>query len=321
MPISLNQLAWAQDFLKTHDYKILGNAKTIRDRPWSCVSCFETDKGPLYLKSMAQPYANEGILLLFLAQKGITNITTVIAHNPAFSCFLMKGAGWPLRKIQTIDFNEDIFCRFLKHYTQIQINCIPLVDQLLSIGVPDWRLHRLPYLYRDFINKTELLENDSLTPKEITILHELSPHMNVLCQELAGFNIPETLEHGDFHDNNILIEGDQITINDWGDAFLSHPFLSLAAALDSARRNHNLQETDQGYRQAREAYLSQWQDFANLDNLMKASNMAQHLHFFVFAMGFSRIYDCPGIENFPKFKGYVTESLRNFIQTAKEYTP
>lgn len=318
MPISVHQLAWAQNSLKTHGCESLGNLKIIRDRPWSCVGCIETDKGPIYLKSMAQPYANEGELLLFLAEKGIKNITEVIDHNSSLSCFLMKGAGWPLRKTQSFKFNEDIFCQFLKDYTKIQLNCISLVDQFLKIGVTDWRLHRLPKLYRDFINKTALLQNDGLSLEEITLLHELSSHMVDLCQQLADFQIPETLEHGDFHDNNILIEDDQITINDWGDAFISHPFLSLAAALDSARRNHNLQATHQIYRKAQEAYLSRWLDFGDFDNLLKAYNLAQHLHYFVFAMGFSRIYDCPGIENFPKFKGYVAESLRNFIQTAED---
>jgi len=318
MPILPNQFTWARDYLNTHGYDPLGDPTIIRDRPWSCVSCFTTAKGPIFLKSMAEPYANEAVLLLFLAQNGIHHITEVIASNQELSCFLMKGAGWPLRKKQISDFKGDVFCHFLKIYAPIQITCISLVDKLLALGVNDWRLEKLPHLYKDFVSNTHLLESDGLTLEEIEHLKELSPQVNRLCVKLSEFGIPETLEHGDFHDNNILILDDQITINDWGDSFISHPFFSLAAALDSAKRNHNLQESDQRYTEARDAYLNQWHDYVPADQLLNALDSAQKLHFIIFAMGFSRIYTCPGIENFPEFKGYGAESLRNFIRLTKE---
>ncbi len=50
-----------------------------------------------------------------------------------------------------------------------------------------------------------------------------------------------------------------------------------------------------------------------MDSLRKAFEVAKILHLFVFAMGFSRIKSCPGIENFPRFKGYVAGSLREML--------
>ena len=47
---------------------------------------------------------------------------------------------------------------------------------------------------------------DPLTKNELNQLGLLQPTFFDLCLQLAGFNIPETIEHGDFHDNNVLVQ-------------------------------------------------------------------------------------------------------------------
>lgn len=315
MPITPSQNYWAQETLHSLGYTIQNGPHVVRDRPWSCVSCFNTSQGTVYLKSMAAPYSNEPILLQFLKDQGIENITKVIVLNNALSCFLMGDSGQPLRDKQTSTFKPDLFYQYLKLYAAIQIDCIHLVNDILALGVNDWRLEKLPNLYKKFVQNQDILLKDGLSLSELYRLQQLAPMMRILCEELAAYGIPETIEHGDFHDNNILIREDKITINDWGDASISHPFFSLAAALDSAKRNHNLQKTDNTYLKARDVYLNQWQDFGKQDTLLRAFEIAQKLHRFVFAMSFSRINSCPGIENFPKFNGYIADSMRELLET------
>lgn len=318
MPITQNQHSWAQDTLRSLGYAIQ-ELYVVRDRPWSCVSCYKTSKGKIYLKSMAAPYANEAILLQFLADQGIQNITQVIASNDVLSCFLMEDAGQPLRENQTSAFDLNVFCRYLQIYAGIQIKCIPLIEGLFAQGVNDWRLEKLPHLYEDFIQKREILLDDGLTLFEIDQLEQAVPKIRVLFEKLASYGISETIEHGDFHDNNILVQGDILTINDWGDSSISHPFFSLAAALDSAKRNHDLQESDERYGVAQDAYLVKWLEFAPMDTLREAFEGAKILHRFVFSLGFSRIKMCPRIEEFPKFKGYVAGSLRELLSEMQTF--
>lgn len=313
MPISQDQYFWAHHTLNSLGYRTLGDPIIIRDRPWSCVGCYKTSRGKVYLKSMAEPYANEANLLEFLNKKKIQHITHVISSNSELSCFLMTEAGDPLRENQISQFDLEKFCRYLEIYAKIQIICIPLVDDLLTINLPDWRVEILPELYKKFIQQRDLLINDGLFPSEIALLEQAHPVIDAICKRLGSYNIPETLEHGDFHDNNILIQGKTITINDWGDSTISHPFFSLAATLDSAKRNHQLQKSDHRYEVARDAYLCLWQQFGTLEQLREAFSIATTLHRFIFALGFSRIYSCPGIENFPRFKGYVAGSLRELL--------
>jgi aminoglycoside phosphotransferase (APT) family kinase protein len=49
-----------------------------------------------------------------------------------------------------------------------------------------------------------------------------------MCRQLAEYNLPETLVHGDFHGHNAAVREGQILVFDWTDAAISHPFMDLA---------------------------------------------------------------------------------------------
>jgi aminoglycoside phosphotransferase (APT) family kinase protein len=138
-----------------------------------------------------------------------------------------------------------------------------------------------------------MLLADGLMPFEINILNNLTPKLEILCERLATYKIPETIEHGDFHDNNILIQEDIIIISDWGDTCIAHPFFSIVSALDSAKRNHQLD--DQVCLSLRNTYLAQWKNYGTEDKLLEAFELAQKIRKFVFALSFSRVKLCENI--------------------------
>jgi len=47
------------------------------------------------------------------------------------------------------------------------------------------------------------------------------------AERLAGYRIPETLHHEDFHDANIFIYNSHYTFSDWGESGVAHPFCTL----------------------------------------------------------------------------------------------
>jgi thiamine kinase-like enzyme len=159
-----------------------------------------------------------------------------------------------------------------------------------------------------------LLKADGLIAAEIDTLHKLYPRVMELCHQLSEYRIPETIEHGDFHHNNILVHEGHFIISDWGDACISHPFFSLASCLNSAIRNHGLTEGDERYLKAQNVYLEKWLAYGSRSQLREAIILAKKLRHFQFALSFSRVKECQGIERFPQFKGYIAESLRNFIK-------
>ena len=314
----LTVIAWTKKQLIGLGYKIIDGPIVVRDMPWSKVSRFKTSKGSVYLKQMAAPFVIEPKILQFMHENFSTAVTEVIAMNEQLSCFLMKDAGQVFRDIQKQNFQTQLFCNALKIHAQIQIASVPFVESFILMSVNDWRLKKLPDLYREFVARENLLEAARLNKYEIEMLQNFSSQMQILCEQLSAYNIPETIEHNDFHDNNILIQDDRITINDWGDACISHPFLSLATALNSAKRNHNFKKTDSRYFQAQSAFLESWLDYGTIDELRKAFLIAEKLSYFQFALSFSRIESCVSVEEFGLYSGYMAEALRDFLHTVQE---
>jgi aminoglycoside/choline kinase family phosphotransferase len=309
------QFDWAHNYLVAHGYPIHEEARPVREMPWSQVYVFKTAQGCVYLKSMAAKFANEPVLLEFLNEYISPNVPEVLASNPKERCFLMKDKGHPLRGILKNEYKIDIIFQALEIYTDIQISSISQVEKLLSLGVSDWRLKNMAHLYQNFIDKEALLLADGLKPFEISKLKRLTKKVELLSQILLSYGIPETLEHGDFHDNNILIQEGCVFINDWGDASITHPFFSCEAFLNSAKRNHGLEEHCKYYDAIQKHYLHKWLAYGREHHLLKTFELAKILQHFVFALSFARIKSCEGITQFPQYNGYITNALRDFIKT------
>lgn len=318
MTINQQIIDWTKQQLAVNGYAITENPKIVREMPWSKVSCFRTPKGSVYLKQMIAPFTIEPKILQFLFKYVSNAVTEVIAVNEKLSCFLMKDAGQVLRDMQKQIFQKQLFYRALKICAEIQISSISHIDSFIAMGIDDWRLAKLSKLYQEFMSREEILKADGLNNWEIEILQKLSPEVQILCEQLSTYGIPETIEHADFQDNNILIQGNHITISDWGDTCISHPFFSLASALNSAKRNHNLKKTDERYLQAQHAYLENWLPYGTIDKLYKAFIIAEKLRYFQFALSFSRIHLCIIADTINPYYGYMAEALRHFLLTIRE---
>ncbi len=307
-------IEWAGNYLLDNGYVTKGVPEPIRAMPWSKVSCFSTSEGSVFLKQMAAPFALEPTLIKTLSEWDIDNVPKVIADNKALYCFLMKDAGQPLRNHQKDGLQLDLFCKALKIYAHIQIKAVKQVEALLLIGIPDWRVVKLPDLYQQLINQEDVLQTDGLTLPEIKVLKGLQDKVSDLCELLSGYKIPETIDHVDFHDNNILIKDGYLTIADWGDAVISHPFFSLASCLNSARRNHDLQETDGRYEILKNAYLDNWLAFAPKDQLLEAFQLAKRLRKIQVALNFCRVKKTANMNSSHDFDGYMAQALRDFMK-------
>lgn len=308
-----SSILWAQNVLQHYKYQILGEPQIIRTMPWSTVISFQTLKEMLYLKLMAKEFTYEASLLEFLHQHNFTDLPNIIATNNADGSFVMKYAGTPLRQSLTKSYDISIVCNTLKSYAKLQINCIPHITSLIKVGVSDWRLGKLTNLYKQFLLKEEFLLSDGLTPNEIHTLRHLSDNFETLCNKLSNLGIPETLEHGDFHDANILLNKEKTTIADFGDSTISHPFFSIALFLYSSKYRYNLNEADKTYITLRDSYLQEWQSYTTKDNLLEALKIATILRPFMWSLNLSRIYSCTGPEGYPEYHSHISINLRRLM--------
>ncbi len=58
-------------------------------------------------------------------------------------------------------------------------------------------------------------------------MRALAPRFRTLCDQLAAFGVPETIQHDDLHMANVYVEAGRFRVVDWGDTSISHPVASL----------------------------------------------------------------------------------------------
>lgn len=308
-------IEWALNVLTEKGYLPLEAPKTLRSMPWSTVLCFQTSKGKVFLKSMAQCFSYEPALLSFLTQQKVHHLPSILATHKNNHCFLMEDAGDPLLPILKANYDVSMIKQALKTYAELQLKCIPFVDHLISIGVMDFRLNELPTLFESFLEDSEL----GFKLEDLENLRKSKKAFENMCQALGAIGIPETLEQGDFTDENILIKNYQITFNDFGDASITHPFFSIAAFLNSAENAHHLNPSSQKYLNFRDIYLNEWKDYASHDKLIQGFEIANTLIPFVWALGLKRIKSCPGIE-VSEYNVYVEKVLKHYYTTFNALT-
>jgi aminoglycoside phosphotransferase (APT) family kinase protein len=307
-------IKWAQNYLTANGYEIQDSPETVRAMPWSVVTRFSTSKGSIYLKEMATLFSLEPTLIRTLSEWDDGTAPRGISINKDLRCFLMEDAGIQLSTYLKTNFQIDLLAKAVTMCAKSQYKAVNHVDVLLSIGVLDWRLVKLPNLYLQLLNQEAILRDDGLTAAEIKVLRTLHPTISTLCDRLSQYKIPETLEHTDFHDSNILIKDGCLTIGDWGDAVISHPFFSLVSYLNSVTRYYDVKETDERYVHLQSVYLNAWLEFASKDHLIEAFQLAKRLRPCQVALSFIRVKMCPNLESSFRFTGYIAAALRDFIQ-------
>lgn len=112
----------------------------MQNRPWSYVIRYETSAGWIYLKQTPKLIALEASITKILHDQFHAPVPEIITSNQKLDCFLMKGAGNPLRPILKRQFDGKLLCKAVDVFTKMQIAVSNDVDVFINIGVPDYRL-------------------------------------------------------------------------------------------------------------------------------------------------------------------------------------
>jgi len=184
---------------------VRGEIEQVHERPWSAVWRVPTDEGNLFFKASAPGFDHEAAVVTTLAPVAPDLLPSVVAADVDRGWLLLRDAGARLREHpETAGWDA-----ILSQYAELQRSAAGRVDALLAAGVPDVRLAFLPGLYADLGGRDETLVRE-------------------LCDELATLGIPETIQHDDLHDGQVFVRDGSARILDWGDACVSHPFMTFA---------------------------------------------------------------------------------------------
>ncbi len=324
MNTQLESINWATDFLRSKDYALLTAPAVVVETPWSIVVRFATNRGDIYLKQTPPALALEAKIIRLLAQQFHASVPTVLAEQEDLHCFLMQDAGITLRKyLQSVPEAEDepdLLFKSIRNYTAVQRSVEMQVEAFLTLGVPDWRLDKLPQLYNAMLSDSELLIADGITDKELQTLQTLSPTFAEQCALLARYSIVETLVQQDFHTNNILIDPDtlKMTFVDLGETVITHPFFSLHTFLRQAITHHGVSQLDHTYSLLQQVYIEGWSKSAERYAILEAFMFSKKLWPIYSALGCYRLMKAVDLEAYETYYADRPNQLSGYI---REYLP
>ena len=311
-------LKWGTDCLVSNGYSIEQSPEILLSTPWSTVIRFSTSTGKIYLKETAPSIFLELQIFRLLSQQFHASVPVVIAINDDLHCFLTKDAGNPLRETLKAEFRPDLLNQAIKQYAAIQRSTEDDIETFLKLGVPDWRLDKLPILYDQTIKQTDFLKAEGLTDNELQVLQGLSSQFLSQCATLSNYGIPETLGQHDFHDNNILFDPNtkRMTFIDLGETAIIHPFFSLYTCLRQSIKHHGVKEADETYRKLQDACFENWLGLATKNKLSEMFILAKQLWPIYSALDCYRLMMSVDLQ---AYKSYYANRPSQIIEYFREY--
>ncbi len=271
---------WIQSQLTRLNITIIGDIEEPHTRPWSTVWRIPTSNGDIYFKATPSVLVYEPALTQTISRQHPDQVPAVLASDWEQGWALLPDGGQRLRELLRGEGSSRRWETILPQYAALQIAYINQLDPLLALGMPDRRLDKLPGLLEHLLTDTGMLYIDQpggITTAEYETLQAFLSQFMALCEQLADYGIPHSINHGDLHDGNIFVRDGSAIFFDWGDCSASHPFFSLRTTFVSLENSLNIAEDDQIFDHLARIYLQSWTDYAAMEDLLAAFAIARRL--------------------------------------------
>src|SRR5207302_697516 len=106
-------------------------------------------------------------------------------------------------------------------------------------------------------------------------LRRLIPEAHGAFEELGSSGIPETINNDDMTDGTIHVRDGSYRFLDWGDACVSHPFITLTVTLRVIELRHKLAPESKAIARVRDAYLEPFTAFGGREELLRLVPLAR----------------------------------------------
>lgn len=235
----------------------------------------KTTERMFYLKILPPFFAHELPLLQYLSLAYPHSVPALVAVDTEAQWMLMRDfGGASLSQSENLSDVEEA----LRRYATLQIDQIAHVQHLRTLGCPYLPVEALAQQIDNLLADTPSLMMNSpvgLSEEDVLRFQHLSPLLRSMCQQLADSPVPYSLEHGDFHDENIAMTGTDPLYFDWTDSCITHPFFSLYPFLLGIETKWS-GIAHIGER-LRDVYLQPWERYASKEQLVAIFELAQKL--------------------------------------------
>lgn len=213
-------LDWATAVLAQRGLALRARAQQIKTWNLSSVWRLPLREGHAWLKVVPAFFAHEGALIAALARHG--GVPQVLGYERGRTLLaeLPGSDGFHA----TLDERR----RMIELLVRLVSASRPELPELLALGLPDYRSAPLSEASARSVARhaAELSVEDQHTLA--CFLRELPARW----ARLSSCGLADGLVHGDFHSGNMRVAGAELTLLDWGDAGIGHPFLDYAAFLE-----------------------------------------------------------------------------------------
>lgn len=229
-----------------------------------------TSIGDVWFKANIPALAHELTVVALLAARRPESVPVLLAADHGRGWMLTGDGGTQLRGIVERERDLGRWLEVLPRYAELQIGATPDVPSFLAGKVPDRRLTSLPRRFGELLDRV-----DGLATEERRQLRLLQPRVAELCDHLAALGVPETIQHDDPHDGQVLVRDDAVVFFDWGDSCVSHPFFTMSVTLEGVIA-WGVDDVDGSVelRPFRDAYLEPFTAFASRGALDAALDSA-----------------------------------------------
>lgn len=314
-----NELNWASKYIfETFSENII-NSEIKADTAYSTVYKIESKSNQYYLKKVPETLSDEADIYYHLKEQHCRNTPIILAHNKKYNCFILRSCGEKtLRSLFKTKLDFTLLYQGIEHYTQIQRKLESSPNKLLALPIQDWTLAKFSTLYKDLISNEALLSNDGLSNIDLKTLTGLELVVKDLCKEIASYNIPETINHGDFQDNNIVLctRTNKVTIIDWAETVFGHPFFSLNTCLWNMGYFHGIKDGSIDYNNIAKHCIKSWLNMYPEQDLLEVMNLVKKIHGVYAALNFYHLYKATENQErtvLDQHKGAIAGCLGTFI--------
>ena len=264
--------AWLREVAVDRRIELTGPIEVVHHRPWSTVYRAPAGGSALFMKVCSVVQLHEPRVIALVAQEYPELVPGLVARHPSKPWVVLRDGGPRLRATRPGAAQLAVWHGLLPRYAELQRSLLGRDTELLATGLPDRRLDRIAGLFE------RVLDDSRWSPDEPRArVRALLPAIRRACAELTAIGIGASLDHDDLHDHNVLIGGDRPVIVDWGDASLTHPFLTLAVTERFAAQAAGVPTDAPEIRALRDAYLEPWAGLAPAPALRRAADIGSAL--------------------------------------------
>jgi Phosphotransferase enzyme family len=238
---------WIEEFVQP-----TGPMQVYNEEPWATVVRIPiAGEDTCWFKRCAPIQAFEPRLTGELFVRWPDRVTEVIAHDVDRSWLLLADAG---ESLEANGNPPEAWLHVLPTYAELQRGEAVQAADHVAHGVPDLRLASLPARFEELLSRELPLDGE-----DVERLRAVGPRFERSCDELAAFDVPETIQHDDLHMRNVYEKDGAFRVLDWGDSCVSHPFFSLVETFRFLEEVNRLPAGDPWFSRLSDVYLQVWQ--------------------------------------------------------------